>query len=117
MPSYTLVGTPFSTFTRTIALGLNYKSLEFKQIDTKPHEPAAKQHHPFGFLPTLVLHGEGGEDVLLRESQAIARYIDRIASEPTLHDTDGVVPEKMWEVVSLCASFGASRRPKFRIPP
>lgn len=106
MPSYTLIGTPFSTFTRTIALGLNYKSVAFKQVDVKPQDPIAKHHHPFGYLPTLVIHGDDGKDVYLRESQAIARYIDRVAPEPTLDDAESAVPEKMWEFVSLVASFG-----------
>jgi glutathione S-transferase len=104
--SYTLVGTPFSTFTRTIALALHYKSVPFSQLETKPHDPAAREHHPFGFLPTLVIHQDSAPDVRLCESQAIARYIDRIASEPTLEDDHNPLPEKMWEFVSICASLG-----------
>jgi glutathione S-transferase len=100
--SHTLVGTPFSTFTRTTALALNHKSISFTQLETKPHEPLAKEHHPFGFLPTLVLP----DGTRLRESQAIARYIDRIAPEPSLQATSLDVPEKVFEFVSLCASFG-----------
>jgi glutathione S-transferase len=108
MSSHTLVGTPFSTFTRTIALALHHKSIPFTQLATKPHEPLAKEHHPFGFLPTLVIHGADGKDVRLCESQAIARYIDRVAPEPSLHAAKLAVPEKMWELVSLCASLGTS---------
>jgi glutathione S-transferase len=106
MSTYTLVGTPFSTFTRSIALGLHYKSVPFQQTANKPHEPIADKHHPFGFLPTLVIHTPGASDVYLRESQAIARYIDRIAPEPSLQDPQAAIPEKMWEFVSLCGAYG-----------
>jgi glutathione S-transferase len=65
----------------------------------------AKEHHPFGFIPSL-LHGQ----VELRESQAIARYIERVFPEPSLELGHGshIVPEKVWEFVSIVASFGFS---------
>jgi glutathione S-transferase len=119
MPSYTLVGTPFSTFTRTIALALRYKNIPFTQLETKPHEELAKQHHPFGYLPSLVISNGSGDDkydegrsdskdIALRESQAIARYIDRIEPRLSLHDDEGQLPEKMWEFVNFCTSYGTS---------
>jgi glutathione S-transferase len=111
-PPYTLIGTPYSTFTRTIALGLHYKGVPFKQISTTPHAPLAQQHHPFGLLPTLVIHevdNQKVDDIPLCESQAIARFIDRIAPEPSLQISDNgssVLEEKMWEMVSFIASLG-----------
>jgi glutathione S-transferase len=48
-------------------------------------------------------------DIRLCESQAIVRYIDRVAPEPSLHLRPGkgvALEEKMWEFVSLVASFG-----------
>ncbi|XP_006454946.1 hypothetical protein AGABI2DRAFT_190119 [Agaricus bisporus var. bisporus H97] len=109
---YTLIGTPFSTFTRTIALGLHYKGLKFQQVAATPHSSSAQQHHPFGFIPTLVIHEVDGEkeDILLRETHAIARFIDRVAPEPSLHISSGdggaALEEKMWEMVSLIAFQG-----------
>lgn len=110
---YTLIGTPYSTFTRTIALGLQYKGLKYNQIATTPHAELAKSYHPFGFLPTLVIHeidGKKVDDIHLRESHAIVRFIDRIAPEPSLHISSGeggaAVEEKMWEMVSLIAFLG-----------
>jgi glutathione S-transferase len=111
-PSYTIVGTPFSTFTRTITLGLQYKGLKYNQIATVPHSQVASDSHPFGYLPTLIIKVDGGDkpiDIKLSESQAIVRYLDRIAPEPTLQLVDGssqLLPEKMWEFVSLTASYG-----------
>ena len=107
-PSYTIIGTPFSTFTRTITLGLQYKGLKYNQIATVPHSQIALDSHPFGYLPTLIIKDDRS-DIKLSESQAIVRYLDRIAPEPTLQLVDGssqLLPEKMWEFVSLTASFG-----------
>jgi len=111
---YTLIGTPYSTFTRTIALGLEHKGLKYNQTSTTPHSEIAKSHHPFGFLPTLVIHEIDGNkinDTLLRESHAIVRFIDRIAPEPNLHISAGeggaaAIEEQMWEMVSLIAFHG-----------
>lgn len=118
-PTYTVVGTPFSTFTRSITLGLTHKNLPFKQTSTLPRSDLARQHHPLGFIPTLIIHttdGEGNEiDIKLRESQAIARFIDRIASDqPSLnvHEqgttsfTESIEHARVWEFVSLVASSG-----------
>ena len=110
---YTLIGTPFSTFTRTIALGLQYKKLKYNQIATKPQTRIAQEAHPFGYLPTLVIHEIDRKkvDVKLRESQAIAHFIDRVAPEPSLHVQSGsdaaIIPEKMWEFVNFTASYGS----------
>lgn len=108
---YTLIGTPFSTFTRTIALGLQYKGLKFKQIATRAQTDIARANHPFAYLPTLIIHQLDGKkaDVKLRESQAIVRFIDRVEPEPSLQAQPGShveIEEKMWEFVSLAASFG-----------
>jgi len=106
---YTIVGTPFSTFTRTITLGLQYKGLKYDQIATSPHSQLASDSHPFGYLPTLIINNVDGTQIKLSESQAIARYLDRIAPEPTLQLVDGssqLLPEKMWEFVSFTASYG-----------
>jgi len=110
-PPYTIIGTPFSTFTRSITLGLHYKGLSFNQVRITPHSDTAYQNHPFGFLPTLVIHEvDGKRDVKLRESQAIARYIDRVAPEPSLHISSGdggaVLEEQMWEFVSFAGAHG-----------
>ncbi|KII83934.1 hypothetical protein PLICRDRAFT_118594 [Plicaturopsis crispa FD-325 SS-3] len=109
-PKYTIIGTPFSTFTRTVTLGMHHKNLPFEQTRALFHTDAARTGHPFGFLPSLIVHRDGARDVALCETQAIVRYLDRIAPEPSLQiaDGDGGAPlaEKMWEFVSLTASFG-----------
>ena len=112
-PPYTVIGTPFSTFTRTITLGLQYKGLKYEQLATPPQSQLAQENHPFAYLPTLIIHEVDGKrvDMKLRESQAIVRYIDRVAPEPSLHVHPGresgiPLEEKMWEFVSFAACFG-----------
>jgi glutathione S-transferase len=111
---YTIIGTPFSTFTRTICLGMQHKGLRYNQVSTPPSTEIAFENHPFGYLPTLIIHEIDGKrvDLKLRESHAILRYIDRIAPEPSLQISSGeggaLVEEKMWELVSLTAFFGQS---------
>jgi glutathione S-transferase len=108
LPEFTLIGTPFSTFTRTIAIALIEKGIPYKQLRTVPHSEIANEFHPYGYLPILVIPRPNGTDIHLRESQAIAMYLDRVAPSPTLNleETDMCVPEKMWEFVSLVVSFG-----------
>ena len=112
MAPYPVIGTPFSTFTRTITLGLHYKGLEFIQKPTLPQSELALEGHPFGYLPTLLIHELNGRDVniKLRESQAIAQFVERVAPEPALVlplVADGpTLQEKVWEFISITASFG-----------
>jgi len=109
-PPYTIIGTPFSTFTRSITLGMQYKGLKFNQVRVVPHSETAYENHPFGFLPTLIIHEIDGKrvDLKLRESQAIVRYLDRVAPEPSLHISAGdgrsIITEQMWEFVSLAGA-------------
>jgi len=111
-PPFTIIGTPFSTFTRSITLGLTYKGLAFNQVRVVPHSDVAYDNHPFGFLPTFIIHEIDGKkvDLKLRESQAIARYIDRIAPEPSLTIADGeghsLIAEQVWEFVSFAGAHG-----------
>lgn len=107
---YTLIGTPFSTFTRTIAIALVEKDIPFKQIKAPARSDVADEFHPFGYLPILVIPRPNGQDVHLREGPAIAQYLDRVVPNPSLDldETDACVPEKMWEFVSLVVRFGRS---------
>ncbi|KAG2142956.1 hypothetical protein DEU56DRAFT_884471 [Suillus clintonianus] len=109
---YTIIGTPFSTFTRSITLGLTHKGIPFNQVRCVPHSDKAYENHPFGFLPTLIIHEIDGKAVnlKLRESAAIARFIDRVTPEPSLHISPGhgkaIIEEQMWEFVSLAGAHG-----------
>ncbi|CAE6525035.1 unnamed protein product [Rhizoctonia solani] len=104
-PSYTVIGTPFSTFTRTITSALHYKGIPFEQEPAIPHTDLARKHHAFGFIPSLVIT-EQHDTFSLSESQAISRYIDRVAPSPSLVDAGLRLPEKLWELVSIIAGLG-----------
>ncbi|ORX91162.1 glutathione S-transferase [Basidiobolus meristosporus CBS 931.73] len=84
MSSIILVGNPVSTFTRTIALGLHEKGLDFVQQPELPHSEGAKTHHPLGFIPSFSHNG-----FWLFESVAIANYI-----EEAFQDKSKLRPER-----------------------
>ncbi|KAG1881246.1 hypothetical protein F4604DRAFT_1879742 [Suillus subluteus] len=102
-PLYTIIGTLLSTFTRSIL---------FTQVRCVSHSDTAYDNHSFGFLPTLIIHEIDGEtvDLNLRESVAIARYIDKVAPELNLHISPGhgkvIIEEQMWEFASLAGAHG-----------
>ena len=72
---YTLYGTPFSTFTRTVAMGLHELQIPFTQVDCKPHSEEILKYNPFGKLPALVLE-HSGKQMPMFESDSIIRYLD-----------------------------------------
>ncbi|KAG1876468.1 hypothetical protein DFJ58DRAFT_754440 [Suillus subalutaceus] len=81
-PLYTIIRTLLSTFTRFVTPGLTHMG-----IDT--------------------LHSKL-VNLNLRESVAIACYIDKVAPEPNLHISLGhekvIIEEQMWEFASLAGA-------------
>ncbi|PWN31440.1 glutathione S-transferase [Meira miltonrushii] len=78
-----IFGIPFSTFTRSIVMGLEEFGLGncFIQHHTPPHSGEVRQRNPFGLLPVLVhrpnaIYSSSDDTVILYESNAIRRYID-----------------------------------------
>lgn len=78
-----IFGIPFSTFTRSITLGLEELGLgdSYIQHHSEPHSTEVKQKNPFGLLPVLIhrpdnLYTSSDNVVVLFESNAIRRYID-----------------------------------------
>jgi len=78
-----LVGVPFSTFTRTIRLGLEEKSIPYKLIFAFPHTDEANKYHPFGRIPSFNFEYDGKKQTLI-ESAAITNFIDAIWPETPL---------------------------------
>jgi glutathione S-transferase len=70
-----IIGTPFSTFTRTIAMALHEKGVAFIQYEHFPHSPQVLKHSPFGYIPAFV-HNTESKQVSMFETLAISRYID-----------------------------------------
>ncbi len=75
-----LVGIPFSTFTRTIRLGLEEKSIPYKLILALPHTDEANKYHPFERIPSFNIEYAGDKQTLI-ESAAITNFIDGIWTE------------------------------------
>lgn len=81
--SLEIFGIPFSTFTRTVTLGLEELGLgdHYIQHETEPHSAEVVKRNPFGLLPVLVhrpdaIYTRAQDAVILYESNAIRRYID-----------------------------------------
>jgi glutathione S-transferase len=75
MSAVEIIGTPFSTFTRTVTLALHEKEIKLIQHDHFPHSPQVLKYSPFGFIPALI-HNTDTKQIILYESLAISRYID-----------------------------------------
>lgn len=78
-----IFGIPFSTFTRSIVLGLEELGLgnSIIQHHFEPHSEEIKKRNPLGLLPVLVhrpdaLYTSQDNVVVLFESNAIRKYID-----------------------------------------
>lgn len=72
-----LVGLPFSTFTRTVRLGLEEKSIPYQLTLSEPHTDVANKYHPFGRIPSFIIEYNGKKQTLI-ESAAITNFIDAI---------------------------------------
>jgi len=99
-----LVGTPKSTFTRTIALALHELGLPFDQIDCLPKSDEAyhKGVNPFGHIPSIHIDGAS-----LFESIAIANYLDAHHTHPaslTLRPTTSN-PIHIDQLVSIASDY------------
>lgn len=72
---YTLMGIPFSTFTRTVAMGLHELNIPFTQVPVPPHSKEILEYNPFGRLPVLLIEHHG-KKLSMFESDSIVRYLD-----------------------------------------
>lgn len=96
----TLVGTPFSTFTRTIAMGLIEKEVPFEQLAVLPHSDTAKKSHPFGRIPSFC----DASGFWIFESVAISRYIDSYTGK-SLRPADARNAALMDQFVSTVSNY------------
>lgn len=73
MSTPTLVGAPFSTFSRTMRMVFSHLNVDYKLEQTMPHSELAYKYNPFGRIPSL-LHN----DKIIFETSAIRDYIDTV---------------------------------------
>lgn len=81
--SLEIFGTPFSTFTRSITMGLEEMGLggHYIQHPFTPHSAEVKKRNPLGLLPVLIhrpdaIYTSAENAVVLFESNAVRRYLD-----------------------------------------
>lgn len=85
-----IIGFDRSNFVRTVRMVAHEKGVEYELVPETPHSPAVKAINPFGLIP--VMRHDGLE---IAESQAIARYLDRIGSGPALIPSDPVAAARV----------------------
>ena len=71
MSKITIVGAPFSTFSRTIRMAFHHLNIEYNFEHTMPHTKMAYKYNPFGRIPSILVG-----DKAIFESSAIRDYID-----------------------------------------
>jgi glutathione S-transferase len=92
-------GVPPSTFTRTVRLACHEKGIDYELVPTMPSEITAL--NPFRKIP-VITRGE----VVLFESTAIVRYLDRTFAGPRLWPEESVAAANCDQWISaICDSL------------
>jgi glutathione S-transferase len=106
-----LIGIPFSTFTRTIRMGLEEKSISYKLISALPHTEVANKYHPFERIPSFNIEYDGKVQTFI-ETAAIANFIDAIWPENPLRPSrtssdlhDILTNVRIDELISIGSSY------------
>jgi glutathione S-transferase len=125
MREFIVHGVPGSPYVRAALLGLEEKGAEWRLAPMSFGAGRSPEHlamQPFGRIPILD-HG----DFRLYETQAILRYIDRVAPTPPLTPTDpraearmnqlcGIVDWYVMPEISAGITFGRLVAPRFGMP-
>ncbi len=102
---YAIIGFPYSTFTRTVTMGLHELGVPFEQIPAKPHTAEVMEFSPFGMIPVLTLE-HSGKKMPMTETLAIANYLDagdqRILRFP---QRDLIRNQKVDEWISIISNY------------
>lgn len=94
---YSVLGSPFG---RAVLATLEEKGAAYRFHAVQPGTLKAEPHisrHPFGRIPVLE-HG----DFMLYETQAMLRYIDRVAPGPSLTPADPKSAARMDQQMNIC---------------
>lgn len=108
---FTVLGNPFSTFTRTLTMGLHECGVAFDQKPYLPHAAEVKQYNPFGRIPVLLV-GHSGQELAMTETESIVRWLDTTAGAASgagrvlRYKADDLVNnQKLDEFVSIVTSY------------
>ena len=99
MSSYIVHSTPGSPFGRAVLIALEEKRLPYRLAPVAPSAFKSEPHlgrHAFGRVPVLEDQG-----FLLYETQAILRYLDRVAPAPALTPADPRRAARMDQVMNI----------------
>jgi len=99
MKDFIVHSIPGSPFGRAVLATLEEKRVPYRFAAFAPQDIRAPRHfalHPFGRVPILE-HG----DFRLYETQAILRYIDRVAPQPALTPIDTQAAARMDQVMNI----------------
>jgi glutathione S-transferase len=92
-------GTPGSPYLRAALMGLEEKALPYRLAPVPFGQTRSEEHlarHPFGRVPVI-----DHDDFRLYETQAILRYLDRVAPEPALTPADPQRAARMDQIVGI----------------
>jgi glutathione S-transferase len=106
MASPIVHGPSYSTYVRSARLaleekGVPYELVEVAMLQGAHQEPAFLAKNPFGKVPALEHDG-----MMLYETAAITRYVDRAFPGPALQPTEAKALAKMDQVIGIVDSFG-----------
>lgn len=91
-----LISIPVSNLGRSVQMLMEEKGVEYDFETASPHSDAVNAIHPLGKVPVF-RHG----DLTLCESEAMARYIDKVFDGPKFFPEDPVLCAKVDQWVSL----------------
>jgi glutathione S-transferase len=100
MSQFIVHSIPGSPYGRAVLATLVEKGASYRMSPVAPGTLKAEPHtlrHPFGRVPVLEHDG-----FMLYETQAIVRYLDRVASGPALTPTDAKAIARMDQVMNVC---------------
>jgi glutathione S-transferase len=83
--SIVVVGSPISTYVRTVCIALEEKGVAYTLKSAAPHSPEVDAIHAFGRIPAMY---DG--PLQFYETRAILRYIDEAFDGPSLLPPNGV---------------------------
>lgn len=100
MSQFIVYSVPGSPYGRTVFATLEEKSADYRLAPVTPESAKREPHlsrHPFGRVPVLEHDG-----LVLYETQAILRYIDRVLPTPALSPRDPRMTARMDQIMNVC---------------
>jgi glutathione S-transferase len=100
MSEFVVHSVPGSPYGRAVFATLEEKRANYRLVPVTPETAKGEPHlsrHPFGRVPVLE-HG----DLMLYETQAILRYLDRVLTAPALTPVAPQAAARMDQVMNVC---------------